>query len=168
MYVSVKERSMHHYSWSALLKWKNIWRTTKYTHKCKAVSHLTYCCEATSIVPDKFFVYLQGRAIMVLTSCTQHHSQASPILCSLVCVQYDTQKKSGKKKYRQGMGTPITSITSGGDKVDIVGVPGLRLLVLFCFHVLYWTQQKKTTENGGGLGSKYSPSTYPSKLPCPV
>ena len=54
--------------------------------------------------------------------------------CSLVCIQYNTQKQKStektktKKTNREGLGTLITLITSGGHKLDMGG-GGVRIQI---------------------------------------
>ena len=47
-------------------------------------------------------------------------SQASPVFCSSVCVQHNTQKRKSAKN-GEGLGTPIMSMTSGGREMDVGG-----------------------------------------------
>jgi len=75
---------------------------------------------------DMWVVYVQDLTVQrkaVPTASTIKHqprSQASPVFCSSVCIQYNTRKRKSVKN-GVGLGTPITWMTSGGRKVDVRG-----------------------------------------------
>jgi len=77
--------------------------------------------------------------------------QASPVFCSLVCVQYNTRKQKSAKN-GEGLVSFITCVTSGGREMD-VGGEGHNIL-RSCTASVYYTERKPKNKKRGRPGNE--------------
>ena len=74
---------------------------------------------------------VHARVCVTLVHSSQPRSQASPVFCSSVCVQYNTRKRKSVKN-REGLVSFITCVTSGGREVDVGGEGHNRVICCAC------------------------------------